>query len=277
MNHLSVVTWNAEGMFVDGTKTRRGTPHNAIATLRRLNADIVVIPEFGRIADLEDAHMAAIQALGYEVTLIAYDEPRSPGLGFAILSRLDVIATYIHDLPGSKRQMLEIRCKDADGVHLRILGVHLDDRSEEGRLNEVTTVCEIVNSETNIPTILLGDFNAMHRDSWFARIARSRPARHLSHRVPHSLVKSMAQRVHEMALGTTVDYLLTHTKLHDLDPGRKRTISGKQAGLEWLPAWRLAKIDWIFASKQVTTLHYHVLRDQGSDHRPVKADVQYTA
>jgi endonuclease/exonuclease/phosphatase family metal-dependent hydrolase len=275
MNRLTVVTWNAEGMFVDDTKTRRGTPHDAIATLRKLDADIVVIPEFGRMADLQDAHAAAIEALGYEITLVAYDEPRAPGLGFAILSRLPILETRVHELPGSRRQVVEIQHKDVEGTRIRVLGVHLDDRSEAGRLTEIATVCDIVTTEATMPTLLLGDFNAMHHDSWFARIARSRPAHGLSRRVRHTLVRSMADRVHEMALGTTVEYLLAHTNLHDLDPGRKRTISGKQAGLEWLPAWRLAKIDWIFGSKQFKTVGYRVLRDSGSDHRPVRAELEY--
>lgn len=262
-------------MFVDGTKTHRGTPHDAITTLRKLDADIVVVPEFGRIADLEDAHIAAIESLGYEIVLNAYDEPRTPGLGFAILSRFPILETCVHELPGSRRQLIELRYKDAQGVRVRVLGVHLDDRSEEGRLTEITTVCDIVNAEVEMPTLLLGDFNAMHHDSWFARIARSQPAHGFSRQVRHKLLRSMADRVHEMALGTTVDYVVSHTALHDLDPGRQRTISGKQAGLEWLPAWRLAKIDWIFGSRQFKTIRYRVLRDSGSDHRPVRAELEY--
>lgn len=276
MSKLTVVTWNAEGMFVDGTKTRRGTPHDAIATLRALDADVVVVPEFGRITDLQEAHVAAIEALGYEITLIAYDEPRAPGLGFAILSRFPILETRVHELPGSRRQLIEIQYKDTEGARIRVLGVHLDDRSEEGRLTEIATICTIVSAEAEMPTLLLGDFNAMHHNSWFARIARSQPAHGISRRVRHKLMRSMADRVHEMALGTTVEYVLSHTTLHDLDPGRKRTISGKQAGLEWLPAWRLAKIDWIFGTKHFKTIHYRVLRDSGSDHRPVRAELEYS-
>lgn len=275
MSRLTIVTWNAEGMFVDGTKTHRGTPHDAITTLCKLDADIVVVPEFGRIAGLEDAHIAAIESLGYEIVLNAYDEPRTPGLGFAILSRFPILETCVHELPGSRRQLIELRYKDAQGARIRVLGVHLDDRSEEGRLTEITTVCDIVNAEVEMPTVLLGDFNAMHHDSWFARIARSQPAHGFSRQVRHKLLRSMADRVHEMALGTTVDYVVSHTALHDLDPGRQRTISGKQAGLEWLPAWRLAKIDWIFGSRQFKTIRYRVLRDSGSDHRPVRAELEY--
>lgn len=78
-----------------------------------------------------------------------------------------------------------------------------------------------------------------------------------------------------MAMGTTIAYLLKETTLHDLDTKNRRTISGKQRGLEWIPAVRLAKIDWIFGSKQFRTLSYRIMRDVGSDHRPVLAKIQY--
>ncbi|MEO5949078.1 MAG: endonuclease/exonuclease/phosphatase family protein, partial [Candidatus Saccharimonas sp.] len=146
-------------------------------------------------------------------------------------------------------------------------------RSEGGRLLEISAISDVINTRIGKDVLLLGDFNAMHRDSWFARLARSSVAHHVSKRVTHQLIHSMAERVQEMALGTTVGHLLEHTTLHDLDPGHARTVSGKQAGLEWMPSWRLAKIDWIFGSEGVSTSRYRVMKDVGSDHRPVIADI----
>ncbi len=275
MSHLRVVTWNAEGMFVADTKTRRATPHDALSVIKKLDADIVVIPEFGRLSDLEDAIETTIRALGYETTTLAYDEPRTPGLGFAILSRLPVVQTTIHELRGSKRQLLEVLCHDERGDKIRVFGVHLDDKSEEGRLKEIASVCEIVGRHPGDHTLVMGDFNAMHRDAWFARVARSSASRHITTHIPHQLMRSMAERVCEMALGTTIEYLLQHTELHDMDPSHRLTISSKQAGLEWMPAWRLAKIDWIFGDQSLHTLRYRVSADVGSDHRPVLAEIEY--
>lgn len=275
MSSLRVATWNAEGMFVEGTKTRRATPHDGISALKLLDADIVVIPEFGRLAELRPETRTAIEALGYEITTMMYDEPRTPGLGFAILSRLPVVRATPHTLADSRRQLLEVVCCDADGLRLHIFGAHFDDRSEAGRMNEVRGVGEILSHREGERVLLLGDFNAMYKDAVFAKLARSRAAHMFSRRVRHHLMKSMAQRVHEMAIGTTIEYLLMHTLLHDLDPGHKRTISGKQSGLEWVPSWRLAKIDWIFGSHHFHTQRYRVFADAGSDHRPVCADITY--
>lgn len=275
MSRLTVVTWNAEGMFVTGTKTRRALPWQAIETLRDLDGDIVVVPEFGRLTDLDPATASAIRGLGYKLVTLAYDEPRTPGLGFAIMSRLPIRESRVHVLAGSKRQLLEVVCRDADGKSLHVFGAHLDDRSEAGRLKEIAVVADIVNRHEDEPVLLAGDFNAMHRDAWFARMMRTRTVRHVSRRIPHALVRSMATRVGEMALGTTIAYLLEHTRLYDLDPGRQRTISARQAGLERVPSWRLAKIDWMFGSEHVRTADYRVLGDVGSDHRPVRAVLEY--
>lgn len=275
MPALRVATWNAEGMFVAGTKTRRAGPHDAVTVLRQLEADIVVIPEFGRLSDLTPETEAAIRRLGYELITLAYDEPRSPGLGFAIASRLPVQRTYVHSLSGSARQALEIVCVDSQGKELHVIGVHLDDRSEAGRMNEMRSLAEVIDRLLRERVIVMGDFNAMHRDAWFAKLARSRAGRIATVSVLHTLTRSMAERVREMAIGSTIEYLLQKTHLHDTDTGRQRTISAKQAGLEWAPAVRLAKIDWIFASSQFHTKHYRVLRDVGSDHRPVVATLEY--
>jgi endonuclease/exonuclease/phosphatase family metal-dependent hydrolase len=275
MNRLTVATWNAEGMFVEGTKTRRATPHGALDVLRTLDADIVVIPEFGRLTQLKSEVAVTIRSLGYQVTTLAYDEPRSPGLGFAILSRFEVERTSVHTLGTSKRQLLMVQCHDERGTKFVVMGVHLDDRSERGRLEEIAAISDIVGQYASVPVLLAGDFNAMHKDAWFARIARSQAIRVLSRRVRHALLRSMSERVQEMALGTTIAYLSKHTTLRDLDIHRKRTISAKQAGLEWIPAWRLAKIDWIFGSHHFKVHAYRVLPDVGSDHRPVVATLTY--
>ncbi|MEO5949644.1 MAG: endonuclease/exonuclease/phosphatase family protein, partial [Candidatus Saccharimonas sp.] len=134
MNQLRVVTWNAEGMFVEGTKTRRGSPHDALETLKKLDADIVVVPEFGRLVDLKDAVQTTIRSLGYDAVTLTYDEPRTAGLGFAILSRLPITQTLTHILPSSKRQLLEVICRTDYDDDIHVFGAHLDDRSEGGRL-----------------------------------------------------------------------------------------------------------------------------------------------
>ncbi|MGB4767977.1 MAG: endonuclease/exonuclease/phosphatase family protein [Candidatus Saccharimonas sp.] len=275
MTRIRVVTWNAEGMFVEGTKTRRATPHNAIATLKKLDADIVVVPEFGRLEDLEQRIDNAIGSLGYEVILVPYDDDSlsdNDASGMAVLSRIPVVQTRLHKF-GGVRNAVELHVQ-LGARQVRIYGLHLDDKREETRMLQVKDLAQSIATHPQLPTLVLGDMNAMYRGAAFARVSRSRMVKRASQRVRHEQLLAIALRLQEMAIGTTIEFIEHHTPLHNLDPKHKLTISGRQAGLEWMPSIRLAKIDWIFGSHHFKVLRYRVYRDVGSDHRPVIADIE---
>lgn len=274
MADLRVVTWNAEGMFVTGSKTRRADRHQALNVVRELDADILFVPEFGNTDKVEPASIAALHALGYQTVVYSYAQDALLGsYGAALLTRLPLASHTLHHFANTGRTFIEAHLTIDDGRPLRIIGLHLDDRSEQLRLEQIAQVVKVINRPHVGETIVLGDFNAMHERSRFARVARSSVAKGIAEKVPHKLARSMSQRVSEMARGTTVRYLLEHTELVDLDGKLRRTISAKQAGFEWAPKLRLAKIDWIFGSKNIHTSSYKVLPDVGSDHRPVLATV----
>lgn len=275
MSRLRVVTWNAEGMFVRGTKTRRATPHDAIKALKQFDADVVVIPEFGRLEGLEERIRNAIGSLGYQLVEVMYDDAslnENDATAMAVLSRLPVSLVKLHKF-GGVRNAVELRVT-VDRHELRVYGLHLDDKAEATRLLQVEDLAASIAKDPHVPTLALGDFNAMRRSSGFARLSRSRFARHMSRRVRHDLLKAIATRLNEMAIGTTIEYIEKHTHLRNLDPGHQLTISGRQAGLEWMPPVRLAKIDWIFGSHHFKITRYRVHHDVGSDHRPVIADIE---
>lgn len=273
MTRLRVATWNAEGMFVEGTKTRRATSHDAITALRRLNADIVFVPEFGDMSRLNQPTITAIRSLGYESHIVPYGEERVSHLGLGFFSRLVITKHSIHHLPVTQRALFEAYCRTEDKKTIRIIGVHLDDRSEKIRLKQIEFIVEIIQKDRNTPLIVMGDFNAMHSKTLFAKMTSTKVASVMAKRIPNDHVSSVAQRVHEMASGSTIDYIISHTSLTNLDPKLSATISAKQSGMEWAPKLRLAKIDWIFGSDDITTLSHTVKHDVGSDHRQVVADI----
>lgn len=272
IKRLRVVTWNSEGMFVAGSNTRRATPQMAIATLKRLNADIVFIPEFGDIDSIDPATLMALQALGYEVVSYSYNQPELGSYGAAFLTRLPLKGYVMHHFTNTGRQFIEATIDNGNNL-LRIVGIHLDDRSEALRLQQVPEVAKVVMQDDTMPVIVLGDFNAMHVSSKFARAVRARPLYYAARLFPHAQLSNMGTRVSEMGRGTTIVELIKMTGLHDLDGLHRRTISAKQSGLEWMPSWRLAKIDWIFGSKEIKTMSYTIFPDVGSDHRPVIAEL----
>ena len=138
---LRVVTWNAEGMFVEGSITRRGKPHDAMETLKRLKADVVVVPEFGMLNSLATPVQTAIHSLGYDIVVVPYDDATIPAqvpadYGMAVLTKLPVLSKKIHRL-GTTRSSVELRLKLHDGA-IRVFGIHLDDQSEKSRLLQIT-------------------------------------------------------------------------------------------------------------------------------------------
>ncbi|MFZ1258250.1 MAG: endonuclease/exonuclease/phosphatase family protein [Candidatus Saccharimonas sp.] len=275
MNRLTIATWNAEGMFVSGTKTRRGTPHDAVAVVARINADIVVIPEFGLYQRLLPEIEQLLKAQGYYISLMPYKDKRAPGFSLAVLSRLPIRRVHTHTLTEGSDNALELYCDTQVGQLLRVIAVHLDFESEARRLKQVKVLAQIISIDKYTPTLVLGDMNAMHKEDRFARLMRHDVVRRLAKYVPHHQLASILGMVQQMAQGTTIEALVDTQSLMNLDPRHTPTISAKQRNFEWMPHVALAKIDWIFGTKQFRTLSYQVLPDVGSDHRPVVAALEY--
>lgn len=268
---LRIATWNAEGMFVAGTMTRRASPRDAVDVIQALDADIVVIPEFGMSGQLDPETRSRLETQGYRLIEVAYDQPDIPDYSMTCLTRLPL--KKIRSLRLIERSMIDIEVM-CDSTPLRVLGVHLDDRSSKLRQTQITELRHYM-QDIDSPIVLLGDFNAMSKEglfSWFARVVC---VPWLTRLVPFSGLRSVLERVHEMADGTTIAYVHHTFGLMDYDQARNQpTVSARQRLLDWLPSWRLAKIDWIFGSTAIIK-EYKVWRDVGSDHRPVCASVEF--
>ena len=260
-------------MFVAGSLTRRATPQKAVAVLRELDADVVGIPEFG-ILDRMDTHTKhEIEALGYALYTTAYGDKRYPGYGSALLSRMDETDVEHYSLGDEFRDALVATVTDKKGRKIRICSLYLDDRTDASRVNQISHFVTRL-KKSNLPTIVMGDFNTMDERSMMARFVRLSILL-MMERAARGYFLTILQRLRMMASGSSLRYLTEHTTLRDLDPKHQLTISAKQAGYEWLPSVRLAKLDWIFASSEFSAQAYRVWRDVGSDHRPVRAELEY--
>lgn len=273
MTLLTVATWNAEGMFTEGAMTRRATPDDACHVIRQLDADVITIPEFGSVDPIDPVLENRLDEMGYTIIYARYRQSRVPkGYGIALLTRLPIVKSGTFRLGDDERDALDVRLQTRGGV-VRVIGAHCDDRYEQTRLRQANDILEAVTTMP-APTLVMGDFNAMNKKSHFARLMQTRimtiVAKQLKNREA-----SIMRRVHEMAIGSTIDMINKANTLYDLDSEQKPTISPKQRGLEWMPSWPFAKIDWIFGTKEFKAESYEVWRDVGSDHRPVRAVVTY--
>ena len=79
--------------------------------------------------------------------------------GQAVLTRHRIIATNIHRLPGDGEPRIAFAVEiEAGGEPIHFVTVHLDHRSDSGRIEQARTLVKTF-SDVKGPVILAGDFN----------------------------------------------------------------------------------------------------------------------
>lgn len=271
---IKIAAWNVEQRLSLLTNKKRGTPTQILGMIKRLEADILVLPEAYRNAPAKGVD-AMLRELGYEWYDCRYDDRgRAEELPYIrVLSRLPIISSSLHRW-GDLRNLLVVTVKTKEGKHLRIVATHLDDRTEELRRRQIDEIIPFINAST-MPTVMLGDFNAMHGRGR-ARLLNHKTSRMLAARVPHGEIRSVVTRLADMAVGGVLSRLETETSLRDIDPRRRPTTTPKMRAIEWMPSVRLAQIDHILVSPDIKASDFKVARDGGSDHRAISAiiDIQ---
>lgn len=275
---LKIASWNIEGSLSITDPKVRGNSTQILAMLRELNADIVTVAE-SYSEDSIDALAALPQlvALGYRVYSVPYQDDmalRKDAIALQsslmLLSKLPVRKLESVRL-GDFRNGLVAMVEYKSGHLLRVIGVHLDDRLEETRLRQVVDLSKIVKA-ASLPTVVMGDFNAMHgSDLWPAKFLRSPLMKLLSYIV----LPSLSRRAVEMARGEALRSLGVSSGLVDADPRHQPTATPKIRGLAWMPSIRLIQIDHIFISQSLAVRDYTVAADGGADHRAISADISF--
>lgn len=261
---------------------RRGSPEQIVREIERLDSDILFLPEaFDQIKPIEPAVLEHLKSLGYTVVEAAYADSGSREYAatvdphMLVLGRLGIESIEITRL-GGIRNALTVRVTDPEtNRHVRFIGIHLDDRSEKNRLSQVEDLLPLIAS-SSLPTVLMGDFNAMYQDSLPARIVRHRAVLAMINHWPHTRSGHILHRLSEMAIGETMSRILSETNLTDADPKSQPTTTPKMRGQEWMPSIRMVQIDHILSSPEVETSAFAVARDGGSDHRAISAILTLT-
>jgi len=273
---IKIASWNAEGRLSEITSRTRGNPSQIIETIRKINADIIVLPEAhleGSIDKLKSKQH--LINMGYSVFSIPYEDDtasrtdsNTKHVSLMLLSKLSVKEFKTIRL-GNFRNAIDATLITDNDKQFRIIGVHLDDRSEDLRIKQIDDVSNIVNKNT-IPTIVMGDFNSMHgKDLWPAKFLRSKLTRLLAKHIWSNIFI----RVTEMARGEAIKLLETNTGLIDIDKSHRPTTTPKMLSYEWLPSIKLIQIDHIFISRNIKTTNFNVSTDGGSDHRAISAEI----
>lgn len=255
-----------------------------MAGLARLDADVILLPEAFNSTMPIDSHTAdAVQSLGYDIIDIPYDEggparyePAVSQPVLRLLTRIPITETTVMRL-GNLRNAVIVRVIDPMNQRtLRIIGIHLDDRSEVLRLRQLADLIPVINASDE-STLMMGDYNAMHGNSRRARCLRSGLVRWSArHVLPSAGLRDFAIRATDMASGTTLSTLLSETDLREADPTHSPTTTPKVRRYNWLPSIRLIDIDHMLVSGGVSVDAHHVdHHDGGSDHRSIHAKIVF--
>jgi endonuclease/exonuclease/phosphatase family metal-dependent hydrolase len=274
---IKITSWNIEGRLSHSGAKRRGTPDKIFLAIKKLNADILVLLEAHSEATLDDiTHAKQLAKLGYTIRSVPYQDDTylrtdtyTDKLSLMLLSKLPIDKFEIIRLADIRNAFSAIIDIDKNSPKIRIIGLHLDDRQESTRLKQVADLSKIIN-QSQIPTMVLGDFNAMHgTDIWPATFLRSKPIA----KITQSVSPIIASRAVEMASGSTLKLLESNTRLVDADSKHRPTTTPKFRGAEWLPSIRLIQIDHMYISPEIKISNFEISADGGSDHRAISTTI----
>lgn len=274
---IKLASWNVEGRLSGYVKNGRGSAEHILEGIETLDADIIILPE----AFLEEPAPGVddrLTEMGYAFHDIAYgDDDRDWSQEFMgkmnylrVLSRLAI--SQLEEVAwAKKRRLLSFHVTDPEtGNEMLVLPTHFDDRSEAQRLDQVDDAATYI-EKADMPTAMLGDFNAMWRRKR-ARFFGSRAMRFIASHIPHEGIKNKAVQFTDMATGTTLQRL-AGVGLRDADVRLRPTVTPKMRAAPFMPSIPLGQIDHILVSKEVETTDFTVYPDMGSDHRAVAATI----
>lgn len=290
--NIKVASWNVEGRLTGYKKTGRGSAEHILQGIKKLDADVLVLPD----AFLEDVAPGVddyLRKLGYVWRDVLYnDEGRNWSYahlgkvsGMRVLSRLQIVEMEEIRLGMSKRRMIAVVIRHPEGGKLRVVGVHLDDRTETHRESQIRELTEYLERVDPLSTIVAGDFNAVHSGDLRAKLLGSGFVRWIARRIPSRLtpppgdfaddIHGFAMRGTDMMSGRALKLLEQKTSLRDLDPRHQATATIKLRSLTWLPSIRVMQLDHVFASPEIKVGSIKIWPDGGSDHRAISGRIEF--
>jgi len=274
---VRIASWNVEGRLSQKNTLTRGMPDDIIDAIKNINADIMVLLEAHSENSLSELKSSQkLYDMGYKIYNAPYQDDLNTRtdtyasqLSLMLLSKLQIEKFEVIRL-GNIRNAITAIVKSKSNQNFRIIGIHLDDRLESTRIKQVIDLLKVI-KRTVMPTVVMGDFNTMHReDLWPSKFLRTGLIRLLA----HIFLPNISLRATEMARGEALDILKKNTGLIDADKRHRPTTTPKIRGFEWLPNIRLIQIDHIFISKDIKVKNFHIDTDKGADHRAIVSTLQ---
>jgi hypothetical protein len=214
-----------------------------------------------------------MQQWGYVWQDIAYNDNASKMTGpyLRVATRLPL--ANIHTVRfGNIRSLLCLRIVDpVSQCQVRIIAVHLDERSEKRRMRQVEDLITHVACEP-LRTIVLGDFNAVWPEG-YAKVLASGFVRTIIRYLPMRRLRSVCRRFADMAHGTTLTALARAADLREADRLHVPTATPRTRYTTLLRGIRLAQLDHILLTPGLVATDFDVAEGSGSGHRAISATI----
>lgn len=261
---------------------------DALEVVKRLNVDVLAIPETARHGvhsdSIEDERLKEVTELmaregyeGYVTDYTPYADERNAHY-MSIWTRVGHVRTHVEPeavrLYG-RRNSLRL---SIPGMDLSVSGVHLDDRYPAERTRSAKALIAAESQIQNYPSeaIVVGDFNDMYRDDPKGRIARivGRAVNGIEvgdYYDPSKRLQRLAGKVIRVCRMTGGEALgvFADSGFHDADPSRQPTIGKGRMAFQ---------LDHILGSQGVSFTDFEVHSRSAtrngpplSDHSPITA------
>ena len=276
MTSIRVASWNTEGRLTDWGYKTRGTPLRIAKEIVALDADVIYSPEAFNVGHLDHEAATYIESHGYKRFAIPNNDRvagTDPAYQPVQLFYSRIQCDYKIVRLGNIRDCGVLYCKDGERTTLRVVGVHLHDKAEALRQIMLDDLLPLLKNE-HLPTVVVGDWNAMYHHARLAAFCRSKILRAAGRLLPNAHLRGVVVRVGEMADGGTMKRFCDETGYNDADPHGLPTETPKMRQAEWLPSMPLVQIDHILASPDILIKRFTVAKDGGSDHRAISATIR---
>ncbi|HVV96399.1 MAG TPA: endonuclease/exonuclease/phosphatase family protein [Rhodanobacteraceae bacterium] len=163
MTQLRIATYNVHsGVGVD----RRFRPQRIADVIAELGADVVALQEVLSPVRGFDVHAHLGDATGFHLAAMPTMQLAGGTFGNALLSRWPIVDPVEHALTIGRREPRGAidATIEGDSRELRVIATHLGLRSAE-RHEQLSRLADLVERQRELPTILLGDFNATRAKS----------------------------------------------------------------------------------------------------------------
>lgn len=262
---LTVAALNCNEAFSDPRRSRQMEEN-----IKRLDADIVVLPEAHREQGVQGIESDFADQLGYHHRTEEYadeypraEQDKNFRQYITVLSRHEFV--HSERLRLVTRNAIGVTVRDPDdGKTVSVAGLHGDDRWEWAPARQFGALRTKPRYE-----ILAGDFNSPHRNTRTARLLRSAPMRRLAEwrDDPDSPYIGKLKRLSYMAEGGAFQ-LLEEAGYRDADPRHRGTLLVAKTGMRFA----IAQLDHLlYQPKEVRVSDFRRYKLSGTDHCAIAA------